>query len=227
MASKSDVVIKLALVFFISLLSFAIGTFVGKKYSDNQHKIAQLEPQAKKADHTIATLVGPEGEKETTVSDDEIAQLAKEFADDETSEKKEVQDVAHAETKSDVHTASHAVAKAEDKKELKTDSKIVATEAPKENRTPSSLPQDIAKYSVGKYTIQIASYATEDEAIKKSSSLKEKGYGAFYVPAEVKGKTRYRVNVGLFATEKEAVSYRTEFSAKSNISDAIIQKIIR
>ena len=42
--SKTDVVVKLILVFFISLLSFSIGTFVGKKFSDNQHKIAQLEP---------------------------------------------------------------------------------------------------------------------------------------------------------------------------------------
>jgi hypothetical protein len=42
--SKTDVVVKLVLVFFIALLSFSIGTFVGKKFSDNQHKMATLEP---------------------------------------------------------------------------------------------------------------------------------------------------------------------------------------
>jgi len=42
--SKTDVVVKLILVFFISLLSFSIGTFVGKKFSDNQHRISLVEP---------------------------------------------------------------------------------------------------------------------------------------------------------------------------------------
>lgn len=45
MAQNTNSIIKLALVFFISMLSFAIGTYVGKKYSDNQHKLAALEPQ--------------------------------------------------------------------------------------------------------------------------------------------------------------------------------------
>ena len=45
MAQNTNSIIKLALVFFISMLSFAIGTYVGKKYSDNQHKLATLEPQ--------------------------------------------------------------------------------------------------------------------------------------------------------------------------------------
>lgn len=37
--TKNDVWLKLVFVFFISLLSFSVGTFVGKKFSDNQAKI--------------------------------------------------------------------------------------------------------------------------------------------------------------------------------------------
>lgn len=44
MSQKTDNMIKLALVFFVTLLSFSIGTYVGKKYSDNQHKLSLLEP---------------------------------------------------------------------------------------------------------------------------------------------------------------------------------------
>ena len=57
MSQKTDKMLKLALVFFISLLSFSIGTFVGKKYSDNQHKLAELEPTKNKQsmNHDFAT----------------------------------------------------------------------------------------------------------------------------------------------------------------------------
>ena len=41
--AKFDVVLKLGLVFFVSLLSFAVGTYVGKKFSDNQHKLSKYE----------------------------------------------------------------------------------------------------------------------------------------------------------------------------------------
>ena len=44
MAMNTNRIIELTLVFFISLFSFSIGTFVGKKYSDNQHRLSQLEP---------------------------------------------------------------------------------------------------------------------------------------------------------------------------------------
>jgi len=45
MSQKTDSMIKLALVFFVTLLSFSVGTYVGKKYSDNQHKLSLLEPK--------------------------------------------------------------------------------------------------------------------------------------------------------------------------------------
>ena len=51
MASKTDSIIKLVLVFFISLLSFAVGPYVGKKYSDRQHDMAKLEPHGNKVAH--------------------------------------------------------------------------------------------------------------------------------------------------------------------------------
>ena len=60
MGSKTDVVVKLVLVFFISLLSFSIGTFVGKKYSDNQHQLAALEPATKAQREVASTGHGDE-----------------------------------------------------------------------------------------------------------------------------------------------------------------------
>jgi cell division protein FtsN len=115
MSQKTDNLIKLALVFFVSLLSFSIGTYVGKKYSDNQHKLALLEPQKDapvKTSEEFATESGaanaiePEkhlgevpaeklvqnaegDEKPAALTDSEVAKIAEEFAseDDATEEK--------------------------------------------------------------------------------------------------------------------------------------------
>ncbi|MBK7844822.1 MAG: hypothetical protein IPJ71_14245 [Bdellovibrionales bacterium] len=45
--SKADTVVKLVLIFFISLLSFSVGTFVGKQVSDSDYKRASLEEDYK------------------------------------------------------------------------------------------------------------------------------------------------------------------------------------
>ena len=64
-------------MFFISLLSFSIGTFVGKKYSDNQHKISALEPQKhNKEERTVASVDGNE-KKQETLTDEDIKKFIK------------------------------------------------------------------------------------------------------------------------------------------------------
>lgn len=264
-AGKSDVLVKLVLVFFISLLSFSIGTFVGKKYSDNQHKLAALEPEVGHRDVASADD-GHGSSASANMSDDEISKLAEEFADDtettvshdpHATAEKHLEDAhgasaihdSHANAapeKADTHAAAqtgtvHASPAAKDAHatnahtEPSTAAKNVAAghapvesiakKAQKETRIPSSLPKDVAQYSVGKFTVQIAAFGFEEEAKKRATELKNKGYSAFYVPATVNGKTWYRVNVGLFATQKEAQDYRQEFSSKTKLTGSLIQKI--
>lgn len=110
--SKLDVVMKMGLVLFISLLSFAVGTFVGKKFSDNQHKVANYE-HGEKATETAANddhadaaravaSADEHGEKsKDTLTDDEIAKLAEEFVAEENEDAKEV-------AKDDTHGAADA-----------------------------------------------------------------------------------------------------------------------
>lgn len=246
MSSKTDAMVKLSLVFVISLLSFAIGTFVGKKYSDNQHQLAVLEPSG--ANREVASVeegsdegIEAKTEKTGTMSDEEIAKLAEEFVTDE----KEVpaKEVAQSETKEEhgaaveEHGEEHAAPTKTVKAEKEVHGKAAAHEekvehvvakeehAPVKGRVPSSLPKDVAQYSVGKFTVQVASYASEGEAQKMASDLKKKGYSAFYIPANVKGKTWYRVSVGQFATQKEAQNYRGDLMNKAKVSTAIVQKI--
>lgn len=263
MSSKTDSFVKLAIVFFISLLSFSIGTFVGKKYSDNQHQLAALEPQ--KASHSTereVASVTPESEhKVGAMTDEEIAKLAEEFVADDAAPANEAQhgeevaakteeghgghgDVAEVKTKepkteiqkpNPVKDKSTPVTKHEEPlsaakniaagKAPTTHEVVEKKEAAKEERLPSSLPKDVAQYAVGKFTVQVASYAEEAEAQKMASDLKNKGYSAFYIPANIKGKTWYRVSVGQFATQKEAQIYRGELLNKTKVGSAIVQKI--
>lgn len=253
MGAKTDVIVKLVLVFFISLLSFSIGTFVGKKYSDNQHKLAALEPG--KSEYNSREVAsdnehgGPAKEHGIAkmgegMSDEDIAKLAEEFVADETTATTAAATTGgHEEVKHDAHETTAAVettkTRSLEKAEPLTAAKNIvhgkavntaATEekkVEKDTRIPSSIPKDVGQYSAGKFTVQVGSYAKEEEAQKIAGDLKSKGFSAFYIPANVKGQTWYRVSVGLFATPKEAQDYRTELMSKAKLSTALVQKIIQ
>ena len=305
MGAKSDVAVKLVLVFFISLLSFSIGTYIGKKYSDNQHKLAQLEPSATTEKRSVAsegegTSEANHGEatppKEQMISDDEIKTLAddklkkEEFIADDTEGDDNApphgKAVAHGDEHAKpapVHGEEHGAAKddhaAKEAREPAAkahhpdphaeaphaagetpkghagpeaaahtpaakpapkhgDAPLEAAEsflegkvpeakaAPKtEHRLPSSLPKDISQYALGKFTVQVASYNTKEEAEKRALKLKDQGYQTNVFPAKVADKTWYRVSFGLFGTNEEAQAERTKYLEKYKAESAIIQKI--
>jgi len=286
MGSKTDILVKLVLVFFISLLSFAVGTFVGKKFSDNQHQLAELEGAkpghgekghegrgvaSTKEDHSKSEVAHKE-----EMSEEEIAKLAEEFvADEPNSENEEHGSSSHHESHAKESHAKENHAKDASSKETKnthstekshetqekhvaektleghgksvdvhaleeqqtadsrggnSHSKVSKGESQKHEavkRIPSSLPENTIQFNVGKFTVQVASYVSEDEAIKYTTDLKKKGFSAYYLSAEVNGKTWYRVSVGQFTTLEEAKNFRKELIEKAHLESAIVQKITR
>lgn len=109
--SKTDVVVKLVLVFFVCLLSFSVGTFVGKKFSDNQHRLAQFEPAS--AEREVASTDGKESAPKAgeALSDEDIAKLAEEFVNEDEGASANAQtDAPKAGTKIDAPTATVAAA---------------------------------------------------------------------------------------------------------------------
>ena len=243
MGAKSDVVVKLVLVFFISLFSFAIGTFVGKKYSDNQHKLAKLEPEAKavhgernvasdheSAEHGTPSSVKNHNEKSEMVSDEEIKKLTEEalkkeeFIADDTKGEKPIHtpNVPKTAVKNAPH---HDEALAAAQAFLDGKAPEAKDDAKKEARIPSSLPKDVAQYAVGKFTVQVASYAEKADAEKKANQLKEMGYQANVFTAQVGGKNWYRVSFGLFASQNEALSEKQKYLEQNKTESALVQKI--
>lgn len=240
MTMNTNRMIELALVFFVSLLSFSIGTYVGKKYSDNQHRLAQLEPKSETKEHTAdvvdhgtetteASHTTPT-EKTATMTDAEVAKLAEEFATEEepAAHTKNIAEVTeHGPAKTATAEALHKIKETKDIKEIPTT--VVAKAAPAQ--TAKDLSREVASISEkaktmgAVYTVQVGAYPTSADAEKMTESLKARGYKASSVEALVNGKMYYRVQVGLFDNLQEAQEYKKELVEKNRLSSAFIQKI--
>ncbi len=241
MSQKTDNLIKLALVFFVSLLSFSIGTYVGKKYSDNQHKLSLLEPkkdtehvgakteefasdvivEADKSHHLADAPVDATDGKPAALTDSEVAKIAEEFATEENNtEEKVVGNIE--ETEKTVGTLPAATATAATTATKKTS--MTTQEQIPEERVPASVP---AKKEISdlRFTVQVGSFPTQAEAEKMTTDLQSKGYKTTFIPADINGRVWYRVNVGLFGSIKEAQDYKKDFLEKTKISSAIVQRI--
>lgn len=244
MSQKTDNLIKLALVFFVSLLSFSIGTYVGKKYSDNQHKLAILEPKrelpAPKSEefasdatelnriHGLLETENPTPQqKPVALTDSEVAKIAEEFAAEDAGADEKL--VATLETQ-EIDMKSNQVVKPTVKPVPKqiiaaTPTTVRPATAPVEERIPASINSK-KETSPIHFTVQIGSYPTQTEAEKMTKELQGKGFKTTFVPVNLNGQTWFRVNVGLFGTVKEAQDYKKEFLEKTKLTSAIVQRVL-
>ena len=277
--SKADTLVKVVLFFFISLLSFSVGTFVGKQVSDSDHRRMALEGEysgrqvAATEDHGAAVA-----DVEDKVSDREVAALTEEFVNREKTNREPAQAVAKENlhgtpeaqpktadgykaypraNKADAPTKDVKPAATEPAKQAthgtrkptsktmpdqaapvphadtlnKTADKVADGQAPtdgaKEEKAPAAGLPSVASSAVGKYTVQVGSYLEEKEAKNRAAELKGKGWNSFYLPATVKGKTWYRVLVGLFNNQDSAKQFRAQFMKEANTQSAIVQKIVQ
>lgn len=278
--SKVDIFVKLVLVFFISLLSFSLGIYVGKQVSDSEYQAAKYEAKDYQKFRKMASLEGEDEESNEAqgLSEEEIESLTEEFVNKEKDKqtdkkaeehKKETHHAKVAEHKVEKHAGhdeykhhprgskkeynketKHHEIKTEEKiekdapKKQTSVSKSMKIETPssaaervamgaapskdvKPKRKPASVLPSVAGSSIGKYTVQVGSYATEKEAKMFSQKLKDKGYDAFYIAAKVKSNTWYRVSVGLFDNYKSAEGFKKDLLKQAHVKAAFVQKIIK
>lgn len=254
-SSKADTLVKVVLVFFISLLSFSVGTFVGKQVSDSDHRRMALEGEYK-GDRQIASEehgAAKEEESGEKITEKEVESLTEEFVNKEKVAQEGGE--GHAAEAGEGHKAEESAEgykeykradksekSAEHHKEAKVDAhkpdathetanKVAEGAAPsdgkKEERKPASVLPSVASSAVGKYTVQVGAHLDENEAKNQAAALKAKGWTAFYLPAQVNGKTWYRVTVGLFNNYKAAQDFRGQFMKEANVKSAIVQKIVQ
>jgi cell division septation protein DedD len=254
-SSKADTLVKVVLVFFISLLSFSVGTFVGKQVSDSDHRRLALEGEYK-AERNVASSDEKAEPSEEAITDKEVENLTEEFVNKEKSREPAAADEDQAKDEHAAVAPEHAEANgyksySRDKnpKEAKAEhapetpehakgdaphaaaQKIAASKAPSdgkaEERKPTATLPAVASSAVGKYTVQVASYQTEEEAKNHAATLKGKGWNAFYLPATIQGKPWYRVSVGLFNNDKSAREFRAQFMKESGSKSTLVQKIVQ
>lgn len=257
-SSGTDTVVKIVLVFFISLLSFSIGTFVGKKFSDNQHKMLAMEPHkattAETAEETKhestakqeGTHAATASAEDDNASEGQLAELEQEMAvTEDLSNVVEKEDSAQA-VSHETHQTDKAIAKHEVKAPAKDEHANINKHADKELHKPEVaavretavqppqpqaqsltkvLAREMASQKTGNFTIQIASYPSKEEADKKVEELKALKFESFATQANIKGQHWYRVNVGIYATIKEAQESKTLLAERAKVSTAIIQKL--
>jgi cell division protein FtsN len=246
-SSRLDSVLKLLLVAFISLLAFSSGVYFGKNMSDTEHQVKALESPSKATADSTEAAKNLDVKPEDALVDEEVAEISDKYVNgkEESAESDViVEDGAGAKTE-----APKVAAKTEVKAEPKTDSSEVqkvaqrvarneqpeekaeatsteAAQVKKQKRQPASLPKTVGYDPATQFTVQIASYPTEEEAKVRSSEMVKKGFPAYPVEANIKGKTWYRVSVGSFKTKQEAADYRTQLMKQANVTAAIVQPVV-
>ena len=195
MSQKTDKMLKLALVFFISLLSFSIGTFVGKKYSDNQYKLAMLEPSKNKAndlatqdfaansDEKLNPAGAAKNPAEQQLTDNEVAKIAEEFALD-SSEANATDDVN---SEKDIPVTESQV---KDIKTINPDKKPM----PKVVATKPAAATAVVKNNT-KPAVNMVQIQTVIDKVKKMETREV---------ASIPTTNQYTVQVGSFPTQAEA-----------------------
>ncbi|MEK6555442.1 MAG: SPOR domain-containing protein [Bdellovibrionota bacterium] len=286
--SKADTAVKLVLIFFISLLSFTVGTLVGGQFEKSKSYQMTLETEggaeaaevaANEHAENAASPISEEdiegledfvknGEKEGGARD--VASAEGEHAEEAPAHGAKAEHGAAAEHGAKAEKGHEAAAPAHAKKEdgythasqirpavesatksaaatlkgstaptaktaeapAKAAERLAMDKAPtadvkKAPRQPSGALPAVATSVVGKYTVQVASYATEGEARSHATRLHDKGFNAFYIPADVSGKTWYRVSIGRFDDQKTAMAHRKEVLDAQAATSAIVQKILK
>lgn len=248
MSQKTDNMIKLALVFFVSLLSFSIGTYVGKKYSDNQHKLALLEP--KKSSETATDTHGEfESEKETAaapsehtghgespapedlvgqipserggaLTDSEVAKLAEEFA----SEEEEA-------TATDGKPVENIVADTKPVPEIEAPvAKAKAVPVIAKSQSTTALPAKVQAKSAGTPALAETRKddSTEGSAIKptpRDTATAEDREPASIQPRQEFVPVHYTVQIGSYPTELEAMDMTKTLQSKGYKTSYVPAKV--
>lgn len=221
--SKTDTIVKLILVFFISLLSFSVGTFVGKQFSDSQHRLASLESEYNKdAGQSRATASVPgdsmDVEPSEILSNEDVAKLAEEFVQEKKEEHKAERNVANTEAvTADVHKTT----------EGKPENKPIDSKMPSDKAAAKVIAERAGKavdeYSHKDLTQKAAEKVATNQAplqpAKPTETKKAMAELPNTVAADAKGK--YTIQVSSHQNEPEAKNKVAELNGKGYVASYI------
>jgi len=101
----------------------------------------------------------------------------------------------------------------------------VKTEEPKPVVKPEETKpvEEVQAKPKGKFTVQVGSYQSSEEATSSLANWKKKGYSAFMAVGSIPDKgTWYRVRIGGFPSREEAQKFLEKFKAKEKASALVV-----
>jgi len=102
--------------------------------------------------------------------------------------------------------------------------KPAATKQPQVQAKKEASPQTLLDAKV-RYTLQLASYPEKGAADSDVKIMKQRGYAAFMVVADVPGKgTWYRVRIGSFSNKNAAEKLQKQIVLKEGLSPIIVME---
>jgi cell division protein FtsN len=117
------------------------------------------------------------------------------------------------------HDGETPLAKAQKNLEV---SALNATQADKAEAKPATSPAAKKDLSASTWSVQISATKDQSAAQLLQNKLKNKGFDAFIVEAEINSAQWYRVRVGRFSTNQEAEKARQDLQSKENVANAFV-----
>lgn len=193
---KKEIVIILIFVIVMIITSFTLGIRLGKKLSDQSPKplASPVVQEIGQNGQDIELKSDLEEDAETTIQADAS------LSDEERLKK--LMDESQSRLKDELDN-------------FKKDEMPVPQPAP--------APTSQVALPTGKFTVQVGSYQTLDEAKQFAEGFTVRGYNPIITNTTITGKgTWYRVSLGSFATKKEAEAYVKQESSLFSGQDYMI-----
>lgn len=189
---KKEIILVLIFVIILIITSFTLGIRLGKKLSLAESGVQESDVKALELKSNLEEDAEKTVESEAQLTDEEKL--------------KKLMDESKGRLSEELEKFS-----SEEKPAVTTDA------------SPSSSSQpEVSNPMAGKYTIQLGSYNTMDEAKQFAEGFTVRGYSPIINEVKIPGKGNwYRVSLGLFKTVEEAKGYikaeQTLFSGQDHI----------
>lgn len=95
----------------------------------------------------------------------------------------------------------------------------------KEESKGKAAVQERAQKTEGLWSVQVAAFRSEGDAVKLATTLRDKGYKAYVIRAEVNAVNLYRTKVGRFRTRREAESFLIVLKDKEAYTTAFVARM--
>jgi cell division septation protein DedD len=223
---RREVVTLVALGLMVAAFAFTLGVHLGKRviaHSGNNAELTDASQIPTMQDSVPNKQELKEQSKDAQdAADQELSRSLKEEVTQSGVKLKASRQV-ELPTKTKSKEGGATTLNAPDKTDVQSLQKLGKTLNPEADQ---KLPEKTLSEPSGKYTLQVGSYPTEEEAKERVDSLREHGLNPFLRQAEVKGLgLRYRLFVGGFASREEAEKSGKQYQAQHVINSFLVSNL--